>query len=56
MVPNKTTLTIGLSGIMIDIGPVNTCDIQWQARNGGVFSPFSLLSILNWSVQVVPID
>jgi hypothetical protein len=56
MVPNNTTTTIGLSGIMVDVGPTSNCTIQWQARNGGVFSPFSLLSILYWSVQVVPID
>jgi hypothetical protein len=55
-VPNNQYRSLGLGAIVVDVDPTNNCTIQWQARNGGVHTPFTGLYLRYWSVQVIPID
>ena len=55
-VPNNQYRSLGLGAIVVDVDPTNNCTIQWQARNGGVHTPFTGLYLRYWSVQVFPID
>jgi len=55
-VANSQYRSLGLGAIVVDVDPTTNCTIQWQARNGGIYTPFNSLYLRYWSVQVIPID